>query len=128
MAPLPRIAVSKKLLVLATVAVVVLGGAVASAVAFWPAEPEQPRTPVQRPKKARRPAPAASAASPASAAPAMAASVPAPAPVASAPESPMDRLQRRLAETLGRNGTVEAGGGELKLTTRRPLQTVKESD
>jgi carbonic anhydrase len=32
----------------------------------------------------------------------------------------MDRLQRRLAETLGGNGSLEAGAGELKLTSRRP--------
>jgi hypothetical protein len=94
---------SKKLLVFATVA-------------WWPAEPGRPRAPVHRPQKTARPAVAASAAAPA------VASAVVPAPVASAPESPMDRLQRRLAEKLGANGTLQAGAGELKLTSRRSSQ------
>ncbi|MFL6664362.1 MAG: carbonic anhydrase [Rhizobacter sp.] len=129
--PLPRIVLSKKMLVIVAGSVVGVSAAGAAAYALWPAEPEWPRTPVHKPKKAKRPKTAASGAS----APLAAASAPAspssavsglapvapPASAASGAEDPMDRLQRRLAETLGSNGTLQPGGaGELRLTARKP--------
>jgi carbonic anhydrase len=121
---------SKRVMVLAAAGLVGLAGVAAAAAAFWPAEPEWPRTPVHKPKKIKRVADAASAAASAASAvtaaapPASAASAVAiAASAASGPESSMDRLQRRLAETLGGNGSLEAGAGELKLTSRRPTAT-----
>ncbi|HEX6708334.1 MAG TPA: carbonic anhydrase family protein [Albitalea sp.] len=123
---LPRIAVSKKMLVLVAGGVVGVSAAGAAAYAFWPAEPEWPRTPVQKPKKtaAKRPKAAASVAA-ASAPQAVAAAASPVAPAASGPEDPMDRLQRRLGETLAGGGKLEPGGpGEWKLTARRATETV----
>ena len=123
--PLPKIAISKKMLLIIGLSVLGVGGAAAAAYALWPAEPEWPRTPV--PKKAKRaksgasaPVAAASAASQAAAV-AEAASAPVePAQqAASGPEDPMDKLRRRIGETLG--GTLQTDGpGELRLTARRP--------
>nr|WP_280156441.1 carbonic anhydrase family protein [Piscinibacter sp. XHJ-5] len=62
--------------------------------------------------------------------PQAAASVPveavsAPEPAASGAEHAIDRLQRRLAETLGPGGRLEPGGdGELRLTARKAAETV----
>jgi hypothetical protein len=125
---------SKRVMVLAAAGLLAMGGVAAAALAFWPAEPEWPRTPVHKPKKAKRVAgaassaasaatvasPAASAASAVAVAASGASAVAVAASAASAPESSMDRLQRRLAESLGGNGSLEAGAGELKLTSRRP--------
>lgn len=117
---LPRIAVSKKLLILIAGGIVGVGAAGAATYALWPADPQWHRTPVQKlPKKAKR---AQAAASAASAPPVVAsAPVPAPEPAASAPEHAIDRVQRRLAEVLGAGGRLEpAGDGELRLTARKP--------
>jgi carbonic anhydrase len=118
---LPKVALSKKMLVVLVGGTVGVGGAGAAAYAFWPAEPEWPRTPVAKKPKAKRAKPAASA--PALAAsqaeqPVAAASPPESA--ASGPEDPMDRLQRRLGEALGSGGQLAPEGpGELRLTARR---------
>src|SRR5438128_2552470 len=56
-------AVSTKSLALIAAGVVGVGGIAAAAYAFWPATPEWRVTPVQKPKKAKRPKAAASAAS-----------------------------------------------------------------
>jgi carbonic anhydrase len=131
---LPRIALPKKMLIIIAGGVFGVSAAGAAAYAFWPAEPEWPRAPLQKPtKKVKKPKAAASAASaPVQAASASASAVAAAAsmpdaaasavtPAASEPEHPMDRLQRRLSETLGNGGTLEAGGaGELRLTSRQP--------
>jgi carbonic anhydrase len=135
---LPRIALSKKLLILIAAGVFGVSVVGAAAYAFWPAEPEWPRAPVHKPKKAKKPRAAASAASAplhaasaASAAQNVAAAASAPeaaadaasasAQVSGEPENPIDRLQRRLTETLGAGGKLEAGGvGELRLTARQP--------
>lgn len=119
---LPRIALSKKMLIVLIGGTLGVGGAGAAAYAFWPAEPEWPRTPVAKKPKAKRAKPAASA--PALAASEaqhpVAAAASAPEPAASGSEHPMDRLQRRLAETLGGGGELSAQGpGELRLTARQ---------
>jgi carbonic anhydrase len=132
---LPKIAMSKKLMIIVGASVLTVSGAGAAALAFWPAEPEPVKKPplvAKKSKKAKKSASAASAASAASPAEAAstaeaaasagaAASEPAlaHAPAASGPEEPMDRLQRRLSETLAGGGKLEAGGpGELKVTAR----------
>lgn len=119
--PLPKIALSKKMLVVLVGGTVAVGGAGAAAYAFWPAEPEWPRTPVAKKPKAKRVKPGASApALAASQAERPVAAASAPEPAASGPEDPMDRLQRRLAETLGQGGELSPDGpGELRLTARR---------
>jgi carbonic anhydrase len=121
--PLPKIALSKKMLIVLVGGSVGVGGAGAAAYAFWPAEPEWPRTPVAKKPKAKRAKPAASApalaASQAERVMAAASAAP-PDTAASGPEDPMDRLQRRLAETLGSGGHLAPEGpGELRLTARR---------
>jgi carbonic anhydrase len=125
--PIPKIGLSKKMLLIVGLSLLVVGGAVAAAYAFWPAEPEWPRTP--QPKKAKRaknaasaPAAPAAAASQALAAASEAASAPvdAPAAAASGPEDPMDKLRRRLGEAMGGGKLQDEGPGELRLTTRRP--------
>lgn len=117
--PLPKLKLSKKMLIVLVGGSVAVGGAGAAAYAFWPAEPEWPRTPVPKKPKAKRAKPAASA--PALAASQAAQVAAAPEAAASGPEAPMDRLQRRLAETLGSGGELQADGpGELRLTARVP--------
>lgn len=121
--PLPRIAISKKLLIIIISAVVGVTGAGAAAYAFWPKDPEYPRTPIKRVPKAKKPKKAASApeaaASAASAPDAAMAAASAPAEAASGPEVPLDRLQRRLGEILGSGASIKPDGpGELRLTAR----------
>ncbi len=127
---LPKFAMSKKLIIIVGASVLTVSGAGAAALAFWPSDPPEPaKKPVvaKKSKKAKKAASAASAASGAEAAPmaegaASAASEPAlaQAPAASGPEESMDRLQRRLSETLAGGGKLEAAGpGELKVTSRQ---------
>jgi carbonic anhydrase len=127
--PLPRIALPKKTLILIGVSAFAVAGAGAAAYAFWPKEPEWPRTPVvAKKKKGKRMAaakPAASAASAATladataAASASAASAVAAGLPASGPEEGMDRLRRRLGEVMGAGSTLKEGApGELQLTAR----------
>jgi carbonic anhydrase len=148
-----RIPMSKKLLIMIGAGTLALSAVGAAAYAFWPAEPNYPRTPVAK-KKPKHPKSAASAAHGASLAASVAAAASAPAPqsaaasappadaassphaAASGPEEPMDRLRRRLGETLAGGGKLEAAGpGELRLTARaaaerpaeRPLRSRAES-
>lgn len=122
--PLPKIALSRKMLIVLIGGTVGVGGAGAAAYALWPAEPEWPRTPVAKKPKAKRAKPAASAPAPAaSQADPVLAAASAPEPAASGPEHPMDKLQRRLAETLGSGGQIAPDGpGELRLTSRKPAE------
>jgi len=133
---LPKIAMSKKLMIIIGASVLTVSGAGAAALALWPSDPPEPaKKPLvaKKSKKAKKGAGAASAAAPASAASgadaapmaeaaASTASEPAlaHAPAASGLEESMDRLQRRLSETLAGGGKLEAAGpGELKVTSRR---------
>jgi carbonic anhydrase len=121
--PLPRIALSKKMLILIVGGVVGVSAAGAAAYAFWPADPEWHRTPVQKPQKKAKRAKAVASAPQAAASAASQPEVVASAPAASGPEHAIDRLQRRLAETLGPGGRLEPGGdGELRLTARKPAE------
>ena len=122
--PLPKIALSKKMLIVLVGGTVAVGGAGAAAYAFWPAEPEWPRTPVAKKPKAKRAKPGASApALAASQAERALAAASAPEAAASGPEDPMDKLQRRLAEAMGSAAQIEPEGpGELRLTSRKPAQ------
>ncbi|HJV63940.1 MAG TPA: carbonic anhydrase family protein [Albitalea sp.] len=116
--PLPRLALSKKTMLIGAAAVLGVGAAGAAVYALWPAEPEWPRTPVVR-HKTKRPkmAAAASSASAAMAAASQASAALAQAPVASGPENPMDRLQRRLGEVMGGGARLQPDGpGEWRLT------------
>jgi len=124
--PRPKIALSKKMLIIIVGSVVGVSGAGAAAYAFWPAEPEWPRTPVvKKPKKPKHAASQASAAMAAASAaasqPEVAASAPAAEPVAAAasgPEEAMDKLRRRLGEVMGGSKLQADGPGELRLTAR----------
>jgi len=127
-----RITLSKKLLILIGASVLTVSAG-AAALAFWPSEPEVVKKPVlakksKKGKKSKRVAPAASAASAAASAvepTEMAATAPAETTArvargASEPEDPMDKLRRRLGETLCSGGKLENGApGELKLTARQ---------
>lgn len=148
MAKLPKIPMSKKLLIIVSASVLTVGGAGAAALALWPSEPPAAKklaAGVKKSKKAKKAAAAASAASDAAsgamaasaaedghlahahAAPASAAAsspeaevAQAPAPTASGPEDSMDKLRRRLSETLAAGGKLEGTGpGEMRLTARQ---------
>lgn len=114
-----------KLIAIAAAAVLALAGAGAAAYAFWPTGPQWHRSPVQKlkPAKKREEARAAASAPSVAASAASAASAPqaasAPESVASEPEHPIDRLQRRLAEALGGEARLETGSGELTVMAGR---------
>jgi carbonic anhydrase len=131
-----RVPMSKKLLIMIGAGTLALSAVGAAAYAFWPAEPNYPRTPVAK-KKPKHPKSAASAAQGVSRAASVAVRASEPAPLsaaasapsadaasapraaASGPEEPMDRLRRRLGETLAGGSKLEAAGpGELRLTAR----------
>lgn len=141
---LPKIPVSKKLLIIVGASVLTVSGAGAAALAFWPSDPPPAKklaTGEKKSKKAKKAAAAASAASgamaasaaedghaaqahaePASGAASSAEAVAAmaSAPAASGPEAPMDKLRRRLSETLASGGKLEGTGpGEMRLTAKQ---------
>jgi carbonic anhydrase len=146
MSKLPKVHLSKKLVIIIGASVLTVSAAGAAALVLWPSAPapEQKLAAGQKkPKKAKKAAGAASAASAAESG-AMAASAAeegradtahahaepasspegvvaqAHAPVASGPEESMDKLRRRLAETLASGGKLEGTGpGELRLTARQ---------
>jgi carbonic anhydrase len=124
-----RVALSPKMLIVGASAVFGVGALGTAVYLFWPAPEEWPR---QALPKTKKPAKAASAPTavveaviPAASQPQAAASAAAEvhAAAASEPENPMDKLRRRLGETLGDGGKIEDDGpGELRLTARRPSQ------
>ncbi len=111
-----------KVIAIVSALIVTLTVCGAAAYAFWPSDPQWHRSPVQKvklPKKAARPAPAASSPVAAASAASVAQAASAPEAAASEPEHSLDRLQRRLAEALGGEARLEAGGGELKVLAGR---------
>ncbi|HUG22408.1 carbonic anhydrase [Piscinibacter sp.] len=125
-----RISLSRKKLIVGAAAVFGVGTLGGAAYLFWP-EPEtwprQALPKIQPAKAASAPMAVAEAVPPAASQPQAAASDVADvhAAAASEPENPMDKLRRRLSETLGDGGKIEDDGpGELRLTTRRPANPV----
>ena len=121
-----RIPLSRKMLIVGAAALFGVGAVGGAAHLFWPKPQEWPRQPLPKIKPATaasEPVAVAEAVLPAASQPQAAASA-APevhAAAASEPENPMDKLRRRLGETLGDGGKIEDDGpGELRLTTRRP--------